>query len=115
MCRYDDSISYYRSHLDADFANWYCQELKTLAKKVEEILDKPVEMTNEQQEDKFLNATHCHICEKPFEEIEQKFYDHCHLTGKFRAAVHNSCNLNYKISRIIPIVFHNPSGYNGHY
>lgn len=37
----------------------------------------------------------CHIFSKPFDN--EKVRDHCHLTGKYRGAVHKSCNLNYKI------------------
>ena len=40
--------------------------------------------------------------------------DHCQLTGKFRGAAHNDCNLNYKVPKFIPIVLHNLSGYDSH-
>ena len=41
----------------------------------------------------------------------QKVKDHCHYTGKYRGAAHNNYNLNYKIPKEIPIVFHNGSTY----
>ena len=41
--------------------------------------------------------------------------DHCHYTGKYRGAVHNICNLRYKIPKEIPIVFHNGSTYDYHF
>ena len=41
----------------------------------------------------------------------QKVRDHCHYTGKQSGAAHSICNLCYKISKEIPLVFHNGSTY----
>ena len=68
----------------------------------------------------FEAATVCHICgynlRKKCEDnfIEDRVRDHCHLTGKFRGAAHNQCNLGYKIPNFIPVFFHNLSGYDSH-
>ena len=40
--------------------------------------------------------------------------DHCHL-GRYCDPAHSNCNLNYKNSFYIPIVFHNLSGYDAHF
>ena len=60
----------------------------------------------------------CYICKKEFSNNEKKNYkvrDHCHYTGKYRGAAHNICNLRYKLSKEIPIVFHNGSIYDYHF
>ena len=55
------------------------------------------------------NSILCHICN---EELgKDKVSDHCHLSGKFRGAAHEVCNLKYKVSKFFPFVFHNVSGY----
>ena len=40
--------------------------------------------------------------------------DHCHLSGKFRGAARQVCNLKYKVPKFFPVVFHNLSGYASH-
>ena len=65
----------------------------------------------------FEKATECWLCHGEFSEDDKKYKkvrDHCHYTGKFRAAAHNKCNLKYKKPKFIPVVFHNLSGYDSH-
>ncbi|KAJ8949457.1 hypothetical protein NQ318_007558 [Aromia moschata] len=69
---------------------------------------------SEIQQREFEISTNCHICEKPFEVDDKKIRDHCHLTGKYRGPAHSSCNLNYKNSFTVPVVFHNLTGYDSH-
>ena len=58
------------------------------------------------------NFTLCHICN---EELgEDRVRDHCHLSGKYRGAAHEICNLKYKVPKFLPVVFHNLSGYDIH-
>ena len=57
-------------------------------------------------------STYCHICEG--ELLNDKVADHCHLTGKFRGAAHNKCNLEYRIPKFFPVIFHNLAGYDAH-
>ena len=44
-----------------------------------------------------------------------KVRNHCHYTGKYRGAAHDTCNLRYKIPKGIPVVFHNGSTYDYHF
>ena len=44
-----------------------------------------------------------------------KVKDHCHYTGKRRGAAHDICNLRYRTSKEIAVVFHNSSTYDYHF
>ena len=48
-------------------------------------------------------------------DLYHKVRDHCHYSKKVRGASHNICNLQYKVTKKIPIVFHNGSTYDYHF
>ena len=84
---------------------------------------KEIILTNEEKES-YENQEVCYICEKEFctdknnkKEFQSycKVRDHCHHTGKYKAAAHITCNLRYKIPRQISVVFHNGSTYDYHF
>ena len=52
---------------------------------------------------------------KKITKDNKKIRDHCHFTGKYRGAPHNKRNMNYKITRDIPVIFHNGSTYDYHF
>jgi len=116
-CSYDDTISAYRFRRDLDCISWFIEELKNLAYKVKSIISANVPMNklSREQWKAYHNATHCHICEKQFIQDDIRVRDHCHLTGKYRGPAHSNCNLNYKQSFYIPVIFHNLSGYDSHF
>ena len=68
-----------------------------------------------EEEDNYNKENTCYICKKDFINKDGKVRDHCHFTGKYRGAAHNTCNLRYKIPKNIPAIFHNGSTYNYHF
>ena len=62
----------------------------------------------------YENQKPCNVCKKLFTKDDKNIKDHCHFTGKYRGAAHNKCNMNYKITKNNPIVFHNLSPYDIH-
>ena len=68
-------------------------------------------MTNE-DEDIYENSHICQICKQ--ELNTDKVRDHCHVTGKFRGVSHRKCNINLRLPKKLPIIFHNLQGYDGH-
>ena len=65
------------------------------------------------EEEEIYNNSHmCWICKQ--ELNMNKVRDNCHVTGKFRGAAHNKCNINLRILRKLPIIFQNLQGYDGH-
>ena len=65
-----------------------------------------------EEETSFNEAIYCSICEKKLEE--DRVRDHCHITGQYRGAAHKSCNLNCRLPKIIPVIFHNLQNYDAH-
>ena len=69
---------------------------------------------SEEEEHLFQQSNSFWICKKLIHIDEQKVRDHCHghVTGKFRAAAHGSCNINLQLTKKVPLIFHNLRGYN---
>ena len=76
---------------------------------------KPLTWTEESRK-AFSKADKCWICEKVLKE--DKVADHDHLTGEYRGAAHQACNLKLQIrpkEYQLPIFFHNLKGYDAHF
>jgi hypothetical protein len=91
----------------------FIQALKSELNDINRVIYRPeFRIITDKDKVAYNTATNCHICEK--ELNDDKVWDHCHITGKYRGAAHNKCNLDYKIPRHIPVVFHNLRGYDSH-
>ena len=69
---------------------------------------------NSEEEEIFEQSNICWICGKLFEIGDEKVRDHCHISEKYRGAAHWSCNINLKISKKSPVIYHNLKGYDSH-
>ena len=49
-----------------------------------------------------------------FSEGVNKVRDHDHVTSQYRGSVYKNCNINLRLSKKIPVIFHNLRGYHSH-
>ncbi|CAB4001817.1 Gastrula zinc finger [Paramuricea clavata] len=116
VCHYDDQYSgEYMSYVGEDATTVF---LKTVLKgsircreMVNKIFKKKMVITPE-QEAEFWMTRNCSICGNDLGD--DRVRDHDHVTGLFRGAAHNMCNLKYRITWKVPVVFHNLRGYDSH-
>ncbi|XP_065675465.1 uncharacterized protein LOC136091685 [Hydra vulgaris] len=107
------SVTFTASSETDDVAQKFVDSLQEDIKKICDMnkFPKQVIFTPENKHD-FNEETECHICGKDLGK--DKVRDHCHITGKYRGAAYQNCNLNYKIPKFFPVLFHNLSGYDSH-
>lgn len=119
----EDQLQYYGltskpiTYRGENAAKRFVDELYDIANKVEILYSYivPMEDLSDQQNLQHLSATTCYICCGPFTEENGKVRDHDHLTGLYRGAACNACNINYKLPKFIPVVLHNLSRYDAHF
>ena len=103
-CSFDKAktkLGYYRG---TDCIKVLCQKLKDHLLKTIYYEKKEIIPLSEEENKFYEEQDVCHICRKKFNSDEKdkkyrKVKDHCHYTGKFGGAVHNNCNLRYKIPK----------------
>ena len=104
-------------HRGPDCIKKFCKHVIKEARRLyRSLLEKLMEPLTKSQIKSYNNAKICHICFDPFKngDANRKVRDHCHYSGKYRAAAHSLCNLQYKTPSYIPVVFHNLAGYDVH-
>ena len=115
----------------------FLEHLERVKEEIYNVLANPHRMIiTDDEEREFAFATNCHICGESLHD--DRVRDHDHMTGLYRGAAHNKCNLAYHFDHIlgcriedngtaavpqttkrgieytIPVVFHNLRGYDGH-
>ena len=109
-------VKYTAKSPDDDIPQLFIESLEKDIKEIYNRFKKPKKMVMKREDRiNYKKATHCHICEEEIDkDVHRKVRDHCHLTGKFRGAAHNKCNLEYRLQKFYPVIFHNLSGYDSH-
>lgn len=106
-----------RTYVGEDACQWFLEELFV----IQDICTKYL-FCNERliftDADQMLfdSAIQCYLCRREFEpgSPNRKVRDHDHITGKYRGAAHQKCNLHLRSTYKIPVFFHNFRGYDSH-
>ena len=118
-CSFDDKFSkvveYTATSEDEDVAQKFVEELKKEVRSIYK--DHPSKKMIFTKEDnaKYKKSESCWMCGGGFtDEKDCKVRDHCHYTGEFRGAAHQSCNVKFRRPKFTPVIFHNLAGYDSH-
>ena len=103
------TITYKEENIGRVFVDYLEKDIKEI---YQEFKCKKGMRITRKEEREFQEATVCYICERPLND--DKVRDHCHLTGRYRGAAHNKCNLAYKPPKFYPVIFHNLARYDSH-
>ena len=107
-CSFDQTRNKLNHYRGKDCMKKFCKDLREHATKIINY-EKKIMISLTTEEKIYHNEQEiCYICKKEFDNSYKKHYqvrDHCHYTGKYRGAVHNICNLRYKIPKEILVVF----------
>ena len=95
-----------------EFFKTILKQYKYFKKIMKEYFNKNV--IKSEEEHLFQKSNSCWICKKLIDNDEEKMRDHCHVTGKFRGAAHWNCNINFQLTKKVPVIFHNLRGYDSH-
>ena len=119
VCCYDDKytkpVQIYRGEKAVyKFMEAMLEEVKYCKKVMKKEFNKPLRMTKDNEKE-FQKADKCHICEKEYNKTDVRVRDHCHVTGQYRGSAHQDCNLNFRLTEKIPVIFHNLRGYDSHF
>ena len=117
-CCYDDQYSkplqlYRGKNAVYKFIEKMLEEEKWCKETLKKHFNKQLEITATEEKN-FKNSDSCHICDIKYKSCDVRVRDHCHITGRYRGSAHQKCNINYKLTEKIPVIFHNLRGYDSH-
>ena len=123
-CSFDKPKNERKYYRGEDCMKIFFKDLKDQAMKIINYEKKEMIPLTEKEKETHENQKICPIYVQEFctdennkkaFKLKQKVRDHCHYTGKYRGAAYSICNLRYKISKEIPVVFHDGSACDYHF
>ena len=114
----DGNVVHQKTYTGIDCVQHFLNELLDIEEQLLENLSANISMTiTPQQQSDFMCADICHICEQPLTDAEEnpRVRDHCHMTGDYLGAAHQSCNLKRRECKFIPFFAHNFTAYDSHF
>ena len=119
VCRHDDKYSkpvhiHRGENAVHKFMDKMLEEIEWCKKMKHKHFNKDMILTKD-DELNLKDADKCHIYDKEYFEKDIRARDHCHVTGKYRVSAHQDCNINYRLTDKIPVIFHNLRGYDSHF
>ena len=111
----DDKYSKLFKYTGEDASKKFVELITREVKRIYDILNinKPIHLSYALYQE-WLKAQLCYVCGKEFNEKDYKVKDHCHITGRYRGAAHNRCNLIIRNPKYVPVFIHNLSKYDAH-
>ena len=112
--RFSKPIVVYRGKNTAyEFIKAILKEYKYCKKIMKKHFNKNLIMS-EEQEHLFQQSNSCWICANIINNDDEKVRDHCHITSKFRGAAHWDFNINFQLTKKVPVIFYNLKNYGSH-
>ena len=59
----------------------------------------------EKEEHLFQQINSCWIYKILIENDGEKVRDYCHVAGRFRGAAYCNCNINFQLTKKVPVIF----------
>lgn len=113
VCSFDSTLNCFVNYRGRDCVQKFLKCLYEDIERIFEILSVELPMIfTEKDAEMHAHADVCHICNNLL--LLDKVRDHCHLTGRYRGAAHQQCNLTYSLPQLVPVFFHNLAGYDCH-
>ena len=68
-----------------------------------------------EDEERFQSSNKCWICDILFDIGDNRVGEHCCITSVHSGSANSDCNINLKLTKKVPVMFHNLKGYDRHF